>query len=840
MGNLEVNKLNQVQQTQQAEVKKAKTQKAHKGLFGRKKVEPSNTGTKVEQTGGASTQKTTATTFKVGEGGISQQQAEFLVNTAKLLVANQDGTFTLVQGKTANDVKNALNEYNKTLPQVFELPETLYNKLGDDVKARLAKSGEQQYTCSAEDAPEVHRALGQIEGVTANNPAADEGTGEAKIDFETTETETTKYPDYLAQDDIKNADLSKRAGRKDFHEKTSTALNKWIENNKDVYEYSSAQMLHGKKVDKKVSKLAKEFPTAGRALKHLAEMESTPQEYKDEIQNALQEAKKDLDGLYELYKNGKQRFMSFEDFKGRTDLHDIYAYEKICQGEELLSRDEILTMCATQEVMAKRAKSERKVKNDKKDFVKEMANREVQMYKDRQDFENAVPCWNADEAKAGKGLKDGKTYNDIGKWGRKLVMGSPSTFCDEVKDDGKFDFEADGKKYKLNKEKYQNYFFENSFSGFDEGKFGEQYAKEGRLTLNEARSNLTERNGDLENDKTAEEILHTGKRANNKINNRELNRYRNAAKAAGIHVDKNGTVAKRALHVARDAAIGAGIGFGTAGLGTIGTGIAIAGSLAPEVIPYFGKTADRTITGTVHDELVTHDYYTDEFGTTEVTHKMNRDIPYEQTVEGQEYSGTVSSNERQYSNSGNSYGTQMRNGGIIGAAGGLLTGLISMNKINAKGERWDHVINLEQPIKQAEKTENQKKEAIVLDKPKVQTYTYQVQKEKTLESEKLVKYRGLEAYNVLYPNVGKNDFINAYIKAFNEMFGTDLKRGQMPDKFYAIPIEVNGQTINPADNWKNTYKTITEGKQGTSTRIVKGKDNIQASASASALRRGYI
>jgi len=62
----------------------------------------------------------------------------------------------------------------------------------------------------------------------------------------------------------------------------------------------------------------------------------------------------------------------------------------------------------------------------------------------------------------------------------------------------------------------------------------------------------------------------------------------------------------------------------------------------------------------------------------------------------------------------------------------------------------------------------------------------------------------------------------------------------MPDKFYAIPIEVNGQTINPADNWKDTYKTIGEGVQGKNTRVVQGKNNVRTAASASALRRGYM
>lgn len=779
-------------------------------------------GTTVSETGGKNVKKESSINFTVGDNGLTQAEADYLVNTAKVMTKDQNNAYTLIAGKNANDVQNALKEYNKTLPQTFKLPNDLYNKLNDEQKGFLTKieGQNEQYSCSAENASKVHNAL-IAQGCKAEEPVEDTSAQKTSIGYNTTETTITEHEDYLSEQDVKEAQLDSRSGRKEFKGKVSDSLKNWVEDNSNVYEYSAAQLLHGKKVDKAAKKLAKEYPTAGRALKYFAEMDKTPIEFKNAISEQVADVKNDVAGLYEVYRQGNQRPMTLEEFKTRQDLQNVYAYEKICNGDLPLDRDEILKMCAAQDVMAERAKNPRKAAKDQKKFIDKMADREVQMYRDQQEFNNTVSCWDKTAAKAGKKLDDGKKYNDIGKWGRQLVMGSPSTFCDEITDNGAFDFEANGKKYKFNSDKYKNYFLEESFSGYDEGVYEYQYAKEGRLTLNEARYNLTHRSG-LEDDKTAEQILHTGKNANGKVNNRELNRYRKAAKGAGIHVDRNGTALKRVLYVGAAAGIGAATAAATAAGGWALSSLAsVGGTVAGGVMKVEGQD--------YHGTVKTTDYVTENGFTDSYTH----DTPYSGRTEDRE----IMTPDRNYSDRARQNGFEIaRNAAPIGAGLGALAALFTMKNKNAKGTRWDHVIDLQRPTKPAEAVINATNGTINRENPKTQKYTYK--STEVIENEKLVRYRGLEAYSVLYPNVNKNDFINAYVKAFNEKFGTDLKRGQMPDKFYAIPITINGNVINPADDWKNIYKTIKVGIPGQNHRIVNGKTGNEITSEA--YRKGYL
>ncbi len=777
------------------------------------------TGTEVERqsSDGKSVQNKSSIEFTVGEGGLTQQEADYLVNTAKIMTKNQNGTYTLFAGKSPNDVQNALKAYNKTLPHTFNLPDDLYNKLTDAQKSLLNKTSQEgQYSCSAENASTIHEALINLDGCTAEEPVVDNSVERPGIDYSKIETTTTEYEDYLSENDIKNANLDERAGRKEFKGKVSESLKNWIENNPDTYGYSATQLLHGKKVDKTAKKLAQEYPTAGRALRYYAGMDNTPDEIKQEISSRVQSAKQDVEGLYDMYKTGKQRYITFEEFAAREDLQNVYAYEQACKGEPPLDRDEILKMCAAQDVMAERSKNPRKAAKDQRKFIDKMADREVQMYRDQQEFDNTVSCWDKDNAKAGNKSNDGKKYRDIGKWGRQLVMGSPSTFCNEITDNGPFDFEANGKKYKFDSDKYKNYFLEESFSGYDEGIYQDEYAKEGRLTLNEGRYNMTHSSG-LEEDKTAEDILHTGKGANGKVNNRELNRYRDAAKAAGIHVDRNGTALKRGLYVAAGAGIGATTAAATAlGGWALSSLAAVGGTVAGGVMKVEGQD--------YHGTVKTTDYVTENGFTDSYTHET----PYH----GRTPDRNIMTPNRNYSDRARQDGFEIaRNAAPIGAGLGALAALFSMKNKNAKGTRWDHVIDLQQPVKPTKVEVQQTESAITRENPKVQTYNYT--KTDAVENEKLVRYRGLEAYSVLYPNVNKNDFINAYIEAFNEKFGTDLKRGQMPDKFYAIPIVIGGNTINPDENWKNIYKTIQVGTPGQNHRIVNGKNGTIQTAQAS-------
>ena len=328
--------------------------------------------------------------------------------------------------------------------------------------------------------------------------------------------------------------------------------------------------------------------------------------------------------------------------------------------------------------------------------------------------------------------------------------------------------------------------------------------------------------------------------SNNSIGNKELNSLRDMVESAGYSVDKNTTAGKRLLHVLKNAGLGAVIGFGTGGLGSLLSGaLEVAGTTASQMVSYSGKTADRVISGTTEDRVI-HDKTTFKYEVNgeEYSKTVNKDIKVEgqdwsANVEGQEYSGQVEAKGQKYSGSDNKYLDNAKNAGILGAIGGAATGLSTMGKVHERGRNIDDVFALTREVSNTE----QSGETLSLEIPQfttVETRSCQMEVGENVEALPAVKWQGPAAYHVLYryedgTPVSAKDFAKAYKGKIN---------GEMSNRnFYLFKdLEVNGKKLVPVDNYKDVYKTIPEGVKGTVAGVnvnPKGKKLVKAQGTIS-------
>lgn len=374
----------------------------------------------------------------------------------------------------------------------------------------------------------------------------------------------------------------------------------------------------------------------------------------------------------------------------------------------------LLRLMATNDVMSSRS-SEQVLKDDQW-FVEQQAKDFVKNQQTGQTVENTVVHFNKQQRKAADKADgdNGKIHTDIGDKGRKLFQACPQMLgvpTDHAEDpENGYVKAADGKVYQFDQERWQNFMRvccdpttasdeelgavlgEVEAQRFIDGRNKIQKEQDRNMTLQEGRQLLLSMNlpklcDDGKNHLTQfAEIIGN---SNGKIDNKELNALRNMVKSAGYSVDGNSTYGKRLLHVLKNTGIGAAIGIGTAGLGSLFAG---AINFAAQVIPYSGKTDPQTLIaqgGTYSNTAIVE---TDVNGRV-ITQEVQVDVTVpdqELTAPGQEYSGTVQSDPQ----SGNTHLRTGVNGGIIGGIGGAIRGLSTMSGVHERGRNTDDVFSL--------------------------------------------------------------------------------------------------------------------------------------------------
>ncbi len=518
----------------------------------------------------------------------------------------------------------------------------------------------------------------------------------------------------------------------------------------------------------------------------------------------------------------------------------------------------LLRLMATSDVLKNRSPKE--VAEDDKYFAKEQANDFVKNQQVQQDVPNTTVHFSKSARK--DSVEDGKVHTDIGKKGRALVKACPTMLCDEITDPSQFKEDEDNGYFKANingKDRYFKFSQDKwkTFMGIccdpsratdaemevlfgDDKNAKENFLKDLNMTLQEGRSVLDMKLPSPYGETGTLKFENIIGNSNNSIGNKELNSLRDMVESAGYSVDKNTTAGKRLLHVLKNAGLGAVIGFGTGGLGSLLSGaLEVAGTTASQMVSYSGKTADRVISGTTADRVI-HDKTTFKYEVNgeEYSKTVNKDInvkgqDWSQNVKGQEYSGQVEAKGQEYSGSDNKYLDNAKNAGILGAIGGAATGLSTMGRVHERGRNIDDVFALTKEVSNTE----QSGETLSLEIPQfttVETRSCQLEVGDNVEALPAVKWQGPAAYHVLYKYedgtpVSARDFAKAYKGKIN---------GEMSNRnFYLFKdLEVNGKKLVPVDNYKDVYKTIPEGVKGTVAGVnvnPKGKKLVKAQGTIS-------
>ena len=412
----------------------------------------------------------------------------------------------------------------------------------------------------------------------------------------------------------------------------------------------------------------------------------------------------------------------------------------LCTAQKFgLEPEGLKRFMATYEVMNSR--TSKQVLDDDKWFINEQSKEYVKNQQAAQNISNTTLHFSKEDKK--NTPADGKIHNDIGKEGRYLVQACPQMFCDEVQSGG--DFSVGGKSYKLNQQKYDAFmqlicdpasatdasiklvFGGNTEALADFKRVQKEFReKDLNLTLQEGRQVLMSlklptsvgETGTL----TLEQIIGNG---NNKADNKEINALRHMVEATGRSIDGNSTYGKRLLKFLGDTAIGYGIGFLIGGAGSLMSGaVKIVGQTASQLVSYSGMTNGQTISGVATTQVTTTDYYTDKFGTTSVTHTTDVNIPYQQNVPGQAYSGQVEAPGQPYSGEGNHHLSTANNAGMLAGLAAAVNSLRTLNGVQERGRNTDDVFKLQRKVVQDESSE----QTVKLEIPQ---YT----KEVTIETE---------------------------------------------------------------------------------------------------------
>ena len=617
---------------------------------------------------------------------------------------------------------------------------------------------------------------------------------ELSVPAETT-TETTRREGVV---DVAENLKHNRAGRKETEQKFKAALSEWVKDpeNEDTMNFSIAQNSYSKKIQKQMKKIQKETGGSSSQILQKYLQNYATEEEQAEFGALLQDAFKDDDALLKTYRRvtGDKK----ATFEGDTGAQKRHLAAIMSVAEDPNFDASILTeRMAAHDVMAGR--SEKRKAKDVKNFIKDEAKRQTKAAETKQNVENTTVHFSKAQRKAGQKAEiGGKEHTDIGKIGRKLVTECPEEFCTEGTASD-YDVEANGKYYKFSEEKWKAFAAEVCDSRGLDDKSQDGFDEDGNLTLKEGRNawlqkTLITKDGQS---KTLEQIIGN---KNGKVGNRELNELRDIVRSSGYSVDKNRTGAKRFGRVMAYMGLGA-LSAGTAAVGgsLLGGAVSVAGNTA-----YSGVTASRTI----HDSTT---FIYDNNGET-FTQRVNKDIH----VDGQEYSG-----EAAYKDKGQHH---LKTGGwgtALGALGGAVTGLATMGKVHAKGRNFDGIVRLSKDTTETETADS----SIQLTIPQSKTVTVrsgQITEQADVPTRKAVRYRGPEAYTVLYQIDGAEipaKYRRAVYQKLDQMWrdGTNGKKGDVPRNipvYESFTINVDGHdiTVTRKNDWDKVH--IQEGRPG--------------------------
>lgn len=616
---------------------------------------------------------------------------------------------------------------------------------------------------------------------------------ELAVDAHTTTKTTRREHAVEVEDNLKH----NRAGRKKAESDFKAELEKWAEDpeNEDTMNYSIAQNKYSGKIQKQMKKIQKETNNSPSEILQKYYKNYASEDEQAEFSKMFNDALKDEDELLKTYRRvtGDKK----ATFDGETGERKRQLAAVMTVADDPNFDASMLTeRMAAIDVLGNR--SAKRVAKDKKAFIADEAKRQTKAAETMQNVENTEVHFSKEQRKAGKKEDPTKEHTDIGKIGRKLVAECPEEFCD-AGTAADHDLEVDGKYYKFSEAKWKNFAAEICDSRGMDDRTQEGFDEDGNLTLKEGRAawlskTLVTKDGQA---RTLEQIIGN---KNGKVGNRELNELRDMIKSSGYSVDRNKTGAKRFGRVMAYMGLGAlGGAAGAMGGSLIGGAVTVAGNTA-----YSGVTADRTI----------HDSTTFKYNNNgeEFVQKVNKEIQ----VDGQEYSG-----EAAYRDKGQHHWRTAGYSSALSGLGGAITGLATMGKVHAKGRNFDGIVRLTKDIPD-ETTEPSKIKLTIPQSKTVTVRSGEITEQSAVPTRKAVRYRGPEAYTVLYQINGAEipaKYRRAVYQKLDQMWrdGTNGKKGDVPRNipvYGSFTINVGGQeiTVTRKDDWDKVH--IQEGRPG--------------------------
>lgn len=653
-------------------------------------------GLQVEYTKKEGATSTSTTTFKlddfIASSGLEATKKEELARAfeAEGLAINKE-TGDVTYDKTKYDT--AINKFMKANRLSYLTVENGADVTGKLVaKGAIKSAGNGEYVINGKEGQKIVDET--IPKDPDKKPVTTMEVKPVKLNTKVTTTTVDESESVVVAKDLKH----NRAGRKETRKNYETALKEWADKpeNEFTMNMSIAEYKYGKKIDKKIAELSKEYNNKKSDVELFEDYVSNYATKDDKIAlgQAFARAEKASDeDLLKAYRNGIKDKNNFkENLDDPADKKNAVIYYALQNGK--FNKDVLIARMALVDVMP--TSDEQKAK-DKAEFIKEEAKRQTKAAETRQNKENTVIHFSkAGRKSAEKADKGSATiHTDIGKAGMELVRKAPDNFCVEGTESDHDNippkivgYEKNGKPiykyYKFSQEKFIEFCDKacNSATAKEDANFG----KDNNLTLNEGRDVmkaqvLLDRDG---NPRSIEQLLGN---KNGSVGNGELNKLRHIIESSSNSIDKNPTNAKRALNFFENMAAGAGIGAITGGLGTLAAGaVNIAGETASRMIGFSGVTDGQTI----HDRT-TFEYNIDG-------EKYSKVVDKYINVDGQKYSGEVEATGQKYADKGNNHLKTAANAALFGGIAGGVTGAVNMGKIHAKGKRFDGIVNLNNKI----------------------------------------------------------------------------------------------------------------------------------------------
>ena len=796
--------------------------------------------------------------------------------------------------KQSEILQSAIDQYAEKHPEKFtttQKNEVIFTensdaeaiqKLENDGAIESKTDAESSGAYTVRDKQKLEKAVPKKINVSYEKTDPAQGNVDAAVTTTTTrKSNTLEIPEGVKLRDDKDARKQLEANAREVYSNMVADANEDDLQMRDAIDLYIAERKYNDKIEKRMAELRKFTSTVGgeKEKEGILNDAGIVQLYIDKYAN--QDDKNKLNGLVDAIKNTENPDDQQKILNALKSANIIGIGDKFSDLNDDLKREgslialskelgyepqTLLRLMATSDVMSERS-SEQKLKDDQY-FIKEQSKDFVRNQQAKQDIEDTTVHFSKNARK--NAPDDGRIHTDIGDKGRLLVKSCPEMFCDEIKaeafkghegdeDNGYFTREIDGKTryFQFNDKKWKALMGAlcdpttvtdeqmNLLFG-DDQPAKDNFIKDLNMTLQEGRNGLLVRvpSVDAPSGQGSVTLEYIIGKEDGKVGNRELNNLRGMVESAGYSVDKNTTGGKRLLHVLKNAGIGYGIGFATGGLGSLlGGALDFAGQTASQVVTLTGQdtlTGQTTLTGKdtlsgdvtldYHDSVTTTDYYTDQFGTTSITHNtpvsgtttgnvsltgdvsvtgdvsLTGDVSVTDRIDGQNYSGSVPNN----------HVGQANRTGLLGALAAGVNSLFTMGKVEERGRNTDDIFN---PIKYSLET-NTDNESLSLKRPqynKIETRQGSTEIHIKVPTLNAKRFQGPAAYSILYQyedgtEVKPRDFARAYQTKIN---------GSMSNRyFYVYPeLEVNGKKIIPVDDYETKYNLIPEGRDGGSTGV---------------------